>query len=459
MGPKTKAYGGASAVAKEEWDALSAKLCGRVLCEKDAAYEEARLQWNLDRLKRPSYVIRCESVSDVEMAVKFCREHSLDVTVASGRHSPFCFMDETVAIDLEGLHGIHVDTEKRIAHVQGGARLKQLDRECALYGLHVVAGINPSTGVAGLTLGGGCGYLSPMWGLTIDSFISAQLVTAEGDIVECSDEQHPDLMWALRGSGWNYGIVTRFDFFLRPVTTVFTGMAQWPLTHKTSSILAEVVRLGYDEYPELSLSLSFANPEGQPVAIIQPCGLDPDKGAKDWESVKARVGLPPPLMEDVGPRPYVELQGMMETLQPPSHCYEKGWLMKDFTPAVADKVIDALTERPFPGCTLGLAPFGKVANTVPDEATAFFNRSSRFWLLVLAFFEEGADNRQRAIDWTKQVRSAFAEYSTGSYVSIVGGMEDDPIESVYGGNLQRLKDLKRAWDPTNFFHNNRNVMP
>lgn len=127
--------------------------------------------------------------------------------------------------------------------------------------------------------------------------------------------------------------------YLCPCGVLFVH-GQWPLTHKTSSILAEVVRLGYDEYPELSLSLSFANPEGQPVAIIQPCGLDPDKGAKDWESVKARVGLPPPLMEDVGPRPYVELQGMMETLQPPSHCYEKGWLMKDFTPAVADKVID-----------------------------------------------------------------------------------------------------------------------
>mmetsp|Transcript_12017 Transcript_12017/g.34842 ORF Transcript_12017/g.34842 Transcript_12017/m.34842 type:complete len:268 (-) Transcript_12017:370-1173(-) len=267
-------------------------------------------------------------------------------------------------------------------------------------------------------------------------------------------------MWALRGSGWNYGIVTRFDFALRPVTTVFAGVAQWPLSYETSSMITELVRVVYDEFTDLALTVAFANPDGQqPIAICQPCALDPEKGQQDWESAKARVALPPPLMEQVGPRPYRELQAMMEPMQPPSHIYEKGWLIRDFTTQVADEVVDALAERPFPGCVMALAPFGKAANGVSDEATAFFNRKSRFWLLILGFFPEGADNRQKAMDWSRKAHGAFAEYSTGRYISVLGGIEEDKMDSIYGANLQRLQEVKRQWDPHNFFHHNRNVKP
>jgi FAD/FMN-containing dehydrogenase len=447
-----------------------ASLSGTLLTPDSPGYDEARTIWNAMIDRRPGLIVRCGDGADVAAAVRFARAHDLLVAVRGGGHNiagnSVC--DGGLMIDLSPMRQVRVDPAARTARVGPGATLGDVDRTTQGYGLATPLGVNSTTGIAGLTLGGGFGWLSRRFGLTIDNLLSAEVVTAEGEIVRAGEQENPDLFWAIRGGGGNFGIVTSFEFRLHPVgPEVLSGLVVHPLAGAR-----DVLRFYRDFLPTTPEAYScwfvlrrapplpFLAPEwhGRPILALAMCWSG---DLADGERVAAPLrAFGAPLADVVAPNPYADWQTVLDPLLAPG--LRNYWKSHDFL-ELSDGLIDVLleyTERiPDPNCEIAFAQVGGAVSRVPLDATAYTHRDAQFVMNVHGRWADPALD-QTCIGWARDLFRASTPFATGgAYVNFLTEEEGDRVRAAYGPNYARLVELKNRYDPANLFRMNQNIRP
>jgi FAD/FMN-containing dehydrogenase len=445
-------------------DAFGRRLSGALLRPGADGYDDARAVWNRLIDRRPALIARCAGVDDVVHAMQFAREHALLVSVRGGGHnvagSAVCAGG--LMIDGSLMKETRVDPERRLLVAAAGLTWGELDRATQPFGLATTGGIVSTTGVAGLTLGGGHGWLMRRHGLTCDNLVAAHLVTADGRRIMASAGEHPDLFWAIRGGGGNFGIVTAFEFRLHPVTTVLAGLLVFPMSRGRDVLRAYRDVAGHAA-DELSLYVVITVwPDGTPVIAVVPCWLGAvDEGERAIAPLRR---LPGAIVDDVRPRPYAELQTMFDATNPPGAWYYKsGYFAAGRT--LDDDVVDVLLAQSDFATPTMLSRIvieqlgGAIARVAPDE-TAFFHRASSFDLIVIAggFAREDAP---RNIRWARTAWTAMRPFlSGGVYVNYLDADQGaDGVRAAYGPVYDRLAAVKAAYDPGNVFRLNQNIAP
>jgi FAD/FMN-containing dehydrogenase len=451
-------------------DALRGALRGPASLDGEAGYDEARTVWNAMIERFPGVVIRAAGAADVMSAVRLAIENDLPISVRGGGHniagSAVC--DGGVMIDLSRMNAVHVDPASRRAWVGPGATLSDVDKETQAFGLALPTGINSTTGIAGLTLGGGFGWLTRAFGMTIDNLVAADLVTAKGEFVHASERENPDLFWALRGGGGNFGVVTSFEFRLRPLgPEVLAGLIVHPFD-QAEAVLQEYRRIVADAPERLTVwtvrrrapPLPFLPAEwhGREVLVLAVCYAGPPAEAEAAVAPLRKLGKP--IADVVGPMPFTGWQTAFDPLLAPGA--RNYWKTHDFTElsdgAIA-VLLDAVKRLPGPECEVFIAQVGGAMARVPPDATAYPYRNSHFIMNVHARWRERADDESH-IAWARALFAAAAPFATGgAYVNFMTEDETDRIAGVYGPNYRRLSELKRKWDPDNRFSSNQNIRP
>ncbi|MEU1123875.1 FAD-binding oxidoreductase [Streptomyces sp. NPDC005899] len=445
-------------------------LRGPVIGPGDQEYGRARTIYNAMIDRSPAAVVRCHDTADVMAAVDFVRGHGLDVAVRGGGHSGpgLCLVDDSVMLDLSGMRGVRVDPATQTAQADGGARLGDLDHATHAFGLATPAGIQSTTGVGGLTLGGGHGYLTRAYGLTVDNLVSADVVLADGTYVSANDTEHADLFWALRGGGGNFGIVTSFDFALHPVDTVGVAMTLWPL-----DLFRDVLRWYRDFLPQAPDELygffaSLTVPPGPPfpeeIHGRKMCGViwcstaDP-AALGDTLAVVNEPG--PPAFHFTSPMPYPALQQMFDPLLPTGlQWYWRGDFFDRITDDAVDVHADFAQRLPTGLSTMHLYPVDGAAGRVGPDDTAWSYRDAR-WSGVIAGIDPDPANAEALRQWATDYWDALHPHSMGgAYVNFIGaGESQERVRSTYRGHYDRLAEVKQAYDPLNLFHANHNIEP
>ena len=449
---------------------LRKEFRGELILPGDGEYDRARVVWNAIADRHPALVARCIRVEDVVAAVRFARDHDLVIAVRGGGHSVagFSTCEGGMVIDLSGMRDVRVDPTKRIARVQGGALLEQLDRAAQEYGLACPVGVVGHTGVAGLTLGGGMGRLQRKHGYTIDNLLSVDLVTADGGLRHVSDEDDPDLFWGLRGAGANFGIATAFEFRLHPIgPNVTTAVVVFPIERAREA--AAVYRDLAQSAPDyMHLGLHFANAAGGRAATpglrgnaTVAVGATHFGEQRDAERDLRRFrGQIEPLAETVTPSTYLAIQQMGdEEMAWGKRFYMKGAFLDELSDAAVDKAAKHVSAAPGE-CSIALwAQGGAIAN-VAEEAMAFTGRGAAHWLGAEAFWVDKERDGDH-IAWGRAAMAALKPFTTaGHYVNDVVEQGDDVVRAIYGdAKYDRLRALKRAHDPDNVFRLNQNVRP
>jgi FAD/FMN-containing dehydrogenase len=442
---------------------LGASLCGRLIRPGDRHYDESRIIWNRNIDRRPALIARCRGAADVIACVRFARDHRLLLSVRGGGHnfSGTCLADNGLVIDLSEMASVRVDPARRTARAEGGTKWGQFDRETQAFGLASTGGTNPDTGIAGLTLGGGMGWLAGKHGLAVDNLLSADVVTAAGTLLVASADEHPDLFWAIRGGGGNFGVVTSFEYRLHKVGPLLTGLAMYPLARA-----GEVLR-AYDEFAstvpdELTSAAAFATlPDGTAVVGIAAAYNGPlDAGETALQPLQ-RLGAP--LVLEIEPKSYARVQRWLEPFTPEGlQYYETAHLMRQIPSGLAEVLADAYARASSPRNLILFQQLGNAANRVPADATAFGHRDAKYSLIIVSAWDE-ADAAPPHQAWARGVRAASAPYATGGvYVNAIGQPSDSGsgvVRSAYGRNYQRLAELKRKYDPSNLFRHNQNILP
>jgi FAD/FMN-containing dehydrogenase len=453
--------GGTETVVRAETlQAFQASLGGGTIRPSDADYNGARKTWNGLIDKRPALITRCTGVADVIAAVRFARDHDLLIAVRSGGHSlpGFSMCDGGMVIDLSRMKGIRVDPAERRAVAQAGLTWGDYDRETQAFGLASTGGVIATTGIAGLTLGGGIGWLMRKYGLACDHLRSVDLVTAEGQFLTASASEHPDLFWGVRGGGGNFGIVTSFEYQLHPVGAVLAGMILHPIDRARDVLrfYREFTATAPDELTTYALLLT--TPEGVPVAALSCCYCgDLGVGEQVLQPLR-RYG--PPLADEVKPMPYQAWQSILNDAYPPGlFNYYKSHFVSRLSDELIEIVIDCFANIPSPMSALGFEQFGGAVGRVAVDETAFRHRDALYDIAILG---EWADPETSAVNvqWVREVAAATERFSTGGvYVNFLGEDGEERVKAAYGSHYQRLVALKRKYDPTNVFRLNQNIKP
>ena len=437
-----------------------ANLHGDLILPSDSRYEEARKVFNGMIDKRPALIARCAAAADVIAAVKFARDTDIPVAVRGGGHGVTgnALCDDGLVIDLSAMKRVRVDADKRTAIAEGGATWGDFDRETQAVGLATTGGIVPSTGIAGLTLGGGIGYLNRKYGLSCDNLLSAEVVTADGRLLKASMEENADLFWGLRGGGGNFGVVTSLEYQTHPVGPVLGGEVIYPLDQAK-----EVLRFYRDwstaAPDEVRADATLVwGPEGPALdVIVCYCGAI-EEGEKVLRPMRSCGS---PLADSVAPVPYATVQNLLtEIFQPGRLQYWKA----GFVQALSDDAIEALVdffEASKPGffSAIAIEHLGGAVSRVAPQATAFGHRDAQHSLLVLRMWQDPAES-QKNIDWARRCyQTAEPFLDTGVYVNYLGEEGEARVRAAYGVNYDRLRAIKNKYDPTNFFQSNQNVKP
>lgn len=449
---------------------LQENLRGDVLQPGHPEYDTARTIYNAMIDKRPAIIVRCAGVSDVIHAVNFARENALPIAVRGGGHnvSGSSMIEDGLVIDMSGMKSVRVDPKRRAARVEGGATWNDVDHATHTFGLATPAGIISTTGVAGLTLGGGFGHLSRHYGLSADNLLSADVVTADGRLVTASADENPDLFWALRGGGGNFGVVTSFEFQLHPVDTVYAGPIFYPVEH--TETLLRFFRDYMRQAPnEMSAFFSFHQgppapfiPEQLhfvPMVAIPVCYSGALENAE--EIIRPLREAAPPAVDLAGPIAYPALNSMFDDLYTSGlHHYWKA----DFVPELTDEAIDVHVacgpQVPSLHSTMHLYPqTGAIQNVASDE-TAYAYRDMEYVHNIIAVDMDPA-GMPKDMAWMREYYDALKPHSaSGTYVNFM--MEDegqDRVRATYGDNYDRLTQIKKTWDPDNLFKSNQNIRP
>ena len=451
-------------------DMMKPRLRGSLHVRGEAGYDEARIIWNAMFDRSPGVVIRCAGAGDVIHALRFANEHKLDIAIRGGGHNIAgnAVCNGGVQIDLSPMKSVRVDPEARRAWVGPGATLGDVDKETQAFGLVVPTGINSTTGIAGLALGGGFGWLTRPFGMTCDNLVSADIVTAEGNFVHASEKENPDLFWAIRGGGGNFGIVTSFEFKLHPLgPEVFSGLIVHPFS-EAKSLLAQYREIADKAPDQLTVwtvmrkapPLPFIPAEwhGREVLIFAACYAG--SNADGERATKALRSLGKPIGDVMGPHPFTGWQAAFDPLLTPGA--RNYWKTHDFT-ALSDGAIDVLTKAvsrlPGPECEVFIAHVGGAMAKVKPDATAYPFRNAHFIMNVHTRWRNPADDNA-CLAWARNLYEAATPFATGSaYVNFMPADDADRIANVYGGNYRRLVEVKRRWDPQNRFHMNHNINP
>ena len=436
-----------------------AGLRGQVILPGDADYDDVRKVWNGMIDRRPALIARCAGVADVIRAVRLARDQHLLLAVRGGGHNVTgagtC--DGGLVIDLSPMKAVQVDRERRTARVEPGATWKDFDEEAQRDGLATTGGLISSTGVAGFTLGGGIGWLVRKHGLACDNLLSAEVVTAAGQLVRASAGENPDLYWGLRGGGGNFGVVTAFEFALHPVSTVVGGIVAHPLP-RAREVLQFYRRFIASAPDELTTLVIFATtPEGHQIIGIAACYAGPvEQGAEVMRPLKE---FGPPVMDMMGPLPYTALQQANDpTAQAGLHNYWKAAFLHDLSDDVIDEIISYAAHATSPLSMVHIHQLGGAMNRVAADATAFAHRDSGFVVNIISTWPEPVDN-EKHIDWARGLFAALQPYARGAYINFLGDEGQERVRSAYGPNYTRLVALKNKYDPTNLFRLNQNIPP
>jgi len=458
-------------LSAEALGAFAGALRGGLSFPGEARYDEARTLWNAMIDKRPAAVVSAAGASDVIQTVRLAAEHGLLLSVRGGGHNIAgnAVCDGGLMLDLSRMTSVRVDTKARTVRVEPGARLSDLDRETQAFGLATPVGINSTTGVAGLTLGGGFGWLSRKFGLTVDNLLSADVVTAAGELVRASESDHPDLFWAIRGGGGNFGVVTSFELALHPVgPQVIAGLIVHPFS-AAKEVLREYRRLVAAAPDELCCwavmrkapPLPFLPPEvhGTEVLVLALCHAgDLASGEKAAAPFRA-VGKP--IADVVGPSPFAGWQTAFDPLLTPGE--RNYWKSHDFieiTDDLIEVLLRAVRELPSPQCEIFIGNLGGAINRIPADATAYPHRNVNFVMNVHTRWSSPSEDKT-CVAWARALYDAAAPFATGGvYVNFMPDDEAKRVETgAYGGNYARLAKIKAKYDPRNLFRMNQNVAP
>ena len=433
---------------------------GEVICPGDAAYETARRIWNASIDKHPGVIALCSGVADVIASVNFARDNNLLVAVRGGGHNVAgrALCDDGIVIDLSRMKGIHVDAKKRTATVQGGATLGDVDRETHVFGLAAPVGVVSKTGIAGLTLGGGVGWLVRKYGLACDNVLSFDIVTADGKPQVASAEENQDLFWALRGGGGNFGVVTSFEYRLHPVHTVLGGMIVHPRARAE-----EVLRFYRDfllsEPEELTAYAGLLHtPDGTPVVAVVACYCgDLAEGERVLKPLRE---FGPPVMDAIQPMPFPQMQSLLDGAFPDGNQnYWKSTFLREFSDDAISVLVDHANRATSPITAVVIEYYGGAASRVGVSDTAFAHRQAQYDVAIMAQWADAAES-DRHIKWTQELAAAMRPFSSGAYLlNFLGDESDDTIKAAFGVNYDRLARLKKKYDPTNFFRLNQNIKP
>ncbi len=446
------------------------RLQGELIRPTDASYDETRQIWNAMIDRRPGLIARCRTVADVQTAVDFAREHSLIVSVRGGGHNIAgnAVCDDGLMIDLAPMKAVRVDPAAQRATVEAGATLGDFDAAAQQHALATPLGINSTTGVAGLTLGGGFGWLSRKYGMTVDNLLAAEVVTADGKHVRASADEHADLFWALRGGGGNFGVVTSFEFQLYPVgPEVLAGLVVFPFDQ------AKAVLKRYNAFvPSMpdDLSVWMVTRKAPPLPFLPPdvpgknvvifavfyAGA-PAEGQTLVDQVRA---FGTPVAEHVGPVPYVAWQQAFDPLLTPgARNYWKSHNFAQLSDGTIDTIVEYAGKLPSDQCEIFLGLIGAQTMRVAPDATAYAHRDAVYVMNVHGRWEAAAED-ERCIAWAREFFEKSAPEATGGvYVNFLTEDEGDRVRAAFGINYDRLTAIKRAYDPNNLFRMNQNIKP
>ena len=431
---------------------------GKILLPTDDGYDEARKIFNAMIDRRPAVVVRCAGASDVVKGIDYARDHDLPVSVLGGGHSVagHSVCDGGLMIDLSRMKGIRLDLARQRALAQPGLKLGEFDRETLSFGLATAMGIVADTGIAGLTLGGGIGWLNGKYGLACDNLVSADVVTADGRLITANAHENEDLFWGLRGGGGNFGVVVSFEYKLHPVGQVIGGAVLHPL-EKATEVLRFYRDFVSDCPDELSVMAALLPaPDGTPVAGIAVCYCGSLKeGEKVLQPLKS---FGSPLLDFIDPKSHVEVQSMFDDWFPPGRQhYWKSNFIHEVKNAAIDTIVDYVARKPSPFTLTYLEHVHGAASRVPVTDTAFPHRQEHHDFNILSQWSEPSDAEEN-VRWTREFWEAMqTNVDSGVYVNNLGDEGIERVKAAYGPNYDRLVALKRKYDPTNFFRNNQNI--
>lgn len=443
-------------------------LKGLLLQPGDEGYDDCRSIWNGMIDRRPRLIICCENVQDVIASVHFAKEHDLPFSVKGGGHGVAgkAVCHDGLMIDFSRMNAVSVDPSSGTAIVQPGAKLGDLDRECSKHGLLTTGGIVSSTGVAGLTLGGGIGYLARKYGLALDNVIKLGVVTADGNLLHCSKSENSDLFWALRGGGGNFGVVVSFEFQLhKENTNILTAQIFYPMNDARKALIAyrDLMKTAPDELSAYGLVAGIPPVEAFPEAMhgtpicffLATYAGNHDAGRKLLEPFK---DIGNPIMAVVDPIPYEELQKSFDAGVPKGQRYYwKHHLMNQLSDEAIDVFLSYARNKKGPLSLIGFEPLGGAISKVPKEHTAFTGRDANFALGIWTGWTDPADDDE-IIGWAREFYEAMKPFASGGYYSNYFDKDDDSeIADAYGENYNRLQKVKAKYDPDNFFNQNFNI--
>jgi FAD/FMN-containing dehydrogenase len=461
--PFTRSDGKQATLTAADVKDLKDSLRGQLLLPGQSGYDQARKLWNGAFDRRPALIVRCVGAADVTQAVMFARTHSLLVAIRGGGHSlsgqSVC--DGGLVIDLSPMKSVHVDPAARIARVEPGVLLGELDREAQFFGLVTPAGTVSHTGAAGLTLGGGYGRLSRRFGLACDNLIAADVITADGRYVRASEQENSDLLWALRGGGGNFGVVTSFEYRLHPVAQMMYGGHIMFSPEDTPDVLRFFAGFAADAPDELYIDGALAVvPDVGRVMLCDVCYSGSVQQAERALDPLRRFRKP--MQDALAPASYVTLQASGDVASAAGRgYYERSGFLRRMDPGLIDASLAIMDEPNAAGDIVFWAHGGAVSRVKPD-ATAVWHRDAVRSLLVDADWDDPHDERarDRGMQWARESWRKLEQFTDGFYVNTMAG--DDPharVRSTYGGNYPRLVQLKGKYDPTNLFRLNANVPP
>ncbi|MDH3207970.1 MAG: FAD-binding oxidoreductase [Gemmatimonadota bacterium] len=452
-------------------DGFKMRLKGPLLVAGDAGYEESRTVWNAMIDRKPALVARCLGTADVIACVQFAREHQLLLCIKGGGHNiaGLATADGALMLDLSLMRGVWVDTQRKVAHAQAGCLLGDVDRETQVHGLATVLGFVSLTGVAGLTLGGGFGYLTRRWGWTTDNVIGMDVVTADARLVRATSTEHPDLFWGLRGGGGNFGVVTGIDYTLHPVgPEVVGGVVAWAAS-AAPDVLKLFTTLAEKAPPELTL-VTFMRPappapwlpkdmHGKPIVAILACHSGkPEEGERAVAAIKA---FGSPIGDVLVRRPYAQLQSLLDATQPKGRRYYwKSEYLARIEPALCERFMARAAKIRSPHSAMILFQIDGALNRLEDEHSPVGNRDARYVLNIGGAWEQATDDAAN-LAWAREAWNDLKAFSTGgTYINFLTQDEGpDRIAAALGKGLQRLGEVKARWDPENVFRTNRNITP
>lgn len=455
---------------KDNIDEFKTHFQGEVLLPDDAGYDEVRQIWNAMIDRKPALIARCTSTEDVMQAIQFGRTHNLLISIRGGGHNIAgnAVCDDGLMIDLSLMKDVQVDVTTRTASVGPGCTLADFDRVVQAHGLATPLGINSTTGVAGLTLGGGFGWLSRKYGMTIDNLLSAEVITADGRQLNASESENADLFWGLRGGGGNFGVVTRFDFQLHPVgPNVLSGLIVFPF-EQAKSVISQFARFTETMPEELNVwmvtrkapPLPFlpAEVHGREMIALALCYVgEPEEGERIIAPLREFGTV---LGEHVGVQPYTAWQQAFDPLLAKgARNYWKSHNFAQISDGVIDAIIEYAARLPSPHCEIFIGTIGGQTTRVAPEAMAYSSRDANYVMNVHGRWETAAED-ERCIAWAREFFASSQPFaSSGAYINFLTQEETDRIAFAYGATWNRLVELKSKYDPTNLFRMNQNIKP